>query len=117
VSFAASEPGERVVFKQTFDALHTPDLVPYLRQNDKRVLLVAGLLTSICVLFTAASAAQLGFLAAVVEDCCADRPERHRRTLDTYQFLFDRTTTDAIPDQHATWLAALAALEGPAGAA
>ena len=115
--FAAREPGERVVFKQTFDALHTPDLVPYLRENDKRVLLVAGLLTSVCVLFTAASAAQLGFLAAVVEDCCADRPEKHERTLDGYQFMFGRTTTAAIPEQHAKWLSALAELDGHSVAA
>lgn len=113
VSFAAREPGELVVVKQTFDALHTPNLVPYLRQNNKRVLLVAGLFTSVCVLFTAASAAQLGFLAAVVEDCCADHPEKHKRTLDMYQFIFDRTTTDAIREQHSNWLAALAELDEP----
>jgi len=112
VSFAAREPGELVVFKQTFDALHTPNLVPYLRENDKRVILVAGLLTSVCVLFTAASAAQLGFLAAVVEDCCADSPDKHERTLDEYQFMFDRTTTDAIREQHSNWLAVLAELDG-----
>jgi nicotinamidase-related amidase len=117
LSFAAREPGEHVVFKQTFDALHTPDLLPYLRENDKRVLLVAGLLTSVCVLLTAASAAQLGFLAAVVEDCCADRPEKHKRTLDGYQFMFDRTTTDAIREQHSHWLAALAELDGQGVAA
>jgi nicotinamidase-related amidase len=115
--FAAEEPGEPVFYKQTFDALHAPDLVRYLRENDKRVLLVAGLVTSICVFFTAASAAQLGFLAAVVEDCCADRPERHERTLDQYGFLFDRTTTDAISEGHATWLGALAELDGHGGAA
>jgi nicotinamidase-related amidase len=63
-------------------------------------------------LFTAVSAAQLGFLAAVVEDCCADRPEKHERTLDDYQFIFGRTTTDAICEQHADWLAALAEIDG-----
>ena len=112
LSFAAREPGELVVFKQTFDALYAANLIPYLRENDKRVLLVAGLVTSVCVLFTAASAAQLGFLAVVVDDCCADRPEKHERTLDEYQFMFDRTTTDAIREQHANWLAALAELDG-----
>ena len=116
-AFAAREPRELVVFKQTFYALHTPNLVPYLRENDKRVILVAGLLTSVCVLFTAASAAQLGFLAAVVEDCCADSPEKHERTLDEYQFMFDRTTTDAIREQHSNWLAALAELDGHGGSA
>jgi len=112
LSFAAEEPGELVVFKQTFDGLHTPGLLAYLRENDKRVLLVAGLLTSVCVLLTAASAAQLGFLAAVVEDCCADRPEKHERTLDGYQFMFDRTATDAICEHHPNWLASLAELDG-----
>ena len=111
VSFAVSEPGELVFFKQTFDALHSPDLVSYLRENGKRVILVAGLLTSVCVLFTAASAAQLGFLAAVVEDCCADKLEIHERTLDKYQFMFERTTTDAICEKHANWLTALAELD------
>lgn len=38
----------------------------------------AGLLTSICILFTTVSAMQKGFLAAVVEDCCADEPNAHR---------------------------------------
>jgi nicotinamidase-related amidase len=112
VSFATGEPGEQVIVKQTFDAFHTPDLIAYLRANDKQFILVAGLLTSVCVFFTAVSAAQLGFLAAVVEDCCADSLEMHERTLDNYQFIFARTSTDAICNQHADWLAALSELEG-----
>ena len=111
VSFAAREPGEHLVYKQTFDALHSPDLAAYLRENDKRVILVAGLLTSVCVMFTAASAAQLGFLAAVVEDCCADTLKMHQRTLDSYQFIFDRITTETICEQHSDWIEALAALD------
>ena len=110
VSFAASEPGELVVFKQTFDALSTPIWFPSARERQAGHL-DGRAVTSVCVLFTAASAAQLGFLAAVVEDCCADRPEKHERTLDEYQFIFDRTTTD-IPEQHSNWLAALAELDG-----
>ena len=116
VAFAVESPGERVVFKQTFDALHTSHLVSYLREHNKRVILVAGLLTSVCVLFTAASAAQLGFLAAVVDDCCADRFEKHTRTLDEYQFIFERTTTEAICEQHVHWLTALAELDRQGGA-
>ncbi len=112
VSFAARKPRELVIYKQTFDALHAPNLVSYLRENNKRIILVAGLLTSVCVLFTVASVAQLGFLAVVVEDCCADSPEKHKHTLDEYQFMFERTTTDAIPEQHSKWLAALAELDG-----
>jgi nicotinamidase-related amidase len=109
VDFAISEPGEQVVYKQTFDALHSPKLVSYLREKDKRVILIAGLLTSVCVFFTATSATQLGFLAAVVEDCCADSLKKYEYILDEYQFIFDRTNT--ILEQHTNWHATLAELD------
>ena len=105
--FAVEKPGEVVMVKQAFDAFHNPNLLPYLRGKGKRFLLTAGLITSVCVLLTAASAAQLGFLAAVVEDCCADERFAHEHTLDRYPFIFDRTTTDTIGKNHSTWLAAL----------
>jgi nicotinamidase-related amidase len=105
--FAMEKPGEVVIVKQTFDAFHNPNLLPYLRRNGKRFLLTAGLITSTCVFLTTASAAQLGLLAAVVEDCCADEPFIHEHTLDRYQFIFDRTTTDAICKDHSKWSAAL----------
>ena len=78
--FAVEIPGETVIRKQTFDGFHTPQLLQYLRQQDKRFVLTAGLLTSTCVLFTTASAMQKGFLATVVEDCCADEPNAHKQT-------------------------------------
>ena len=34
---------------------------------------------------------QKGFLAAVVEDCCADEPNAHKQTLERYTFIFERT--------------------------
>ena len=77
LDFAAEQPGEKVIEKQTQNGFHSPELVPYLHSKDKRFLLVAGLVTSVCVVFTATSAAQLGFLAAIVSDCCADYPEAH----------------------------------------
>jgi hypothetical protein len=63
------------------------------------------------VLFTAATAAQLGFLTAVVDDCCADEPSAHEQTLDRYQFIFDRTTVARIPARYAEWQAALEGLD------
>jgi len=106
--FAIEKPGETVIVKQTFDGFHNPNLLPYLRRKGKRFLLTAGLLTSYCVFLTTASAVQLGFLAAVVEDCCADEPFIHEHTLERYQqSIFDRTTTDAICRDHSKWLAAL----------
>jgi nicotinamidase-related amidase len=73
--------------------------------------LAAGLLTSICVLLTTASAMQKGFLAALVEDCCADEPNAHRHTLSRYTFIFERTAVGLIASHHAKWMAALEQLE------
>jgi nicotinamidase-related amidase len=109
--FATEEPKETMFAKQTFDGFHNPNLLPYLRERGKRFLLTAGLVTSVCVLLTTVSAAQLGFLVAMVEDCCADKPFIHDRTLDWYQFIFDRTTTDRICEDHSNWLAALKELD------
>jgi nicotinamidase-related amidase len=110
--FAREEPGERVIVKQTFDGFQNGELLEYLQQKRKRFLLTAGLVTSTCVLFTTVSAAQQGFLTAVVEDCCADEPLAHQQTLDRYRFIFERTTVEAIPEHHAAWLADLERLEG-----
>jgi nicotinamidase-related amidase len=111
VPCAMEAPGEAVIVKQTFDGFHNPQLADHLHQKGKRFLLVAGLVTSTCVLLTAASAAQLGFLAAVVDDCCADQPAAHEETLDRYQFIFDRVTVDRIPQRHAEWRAQLDTLD------
>ncbi|MEJ2710855.1 MAG: cysteine hydrolase [Anaerolineales bacterium] len=109
--FALETPGEMVIVKQTFDGFHNPQLLKYLQQKGKRFLMVAGLVTSTCVLFTAVSAAQHGFLAVVVEDCCADEQALHQQTLDRYQFIFERTTVERILDSYPEWQAALEELD------
>jgi nicotinamidase-related amidase len=87
-------------------------LETHLRRTGKRFLIAAGLLTSVCVLFTTASAVQRGFLTAIVEDCCADGPEAHVQTLDRYDgLLFRRTTVEGLAADYATWRAALEALD------
>jgi len=63
--FALDEPGEKVIIKQTFDGFHAPELLPYLER--KRFVLTAGLVTSVCVFLTTASATQKGFLTAKIE--------------------------------------------------
>jgi nicotinamidase-related amidase len=109
--FALDNPGETVITKQTFDGFYNPELLRYLRQERKRFVLTAGLLTSVCVFLTTASAAQNGFLAAVVEDCCADDPHAHEHTLNRYEFVFQRTFVDCITEHYPDWLAALRELE------
>ena len=104
LDFAVEVPGEKVIEKQTQDGFHNPGLLPYLHSKDKRFLLVAGLVTSVCVVFTAASASQKGFLAAIVSDCCADYPEAHALALRRYRgFLLDVATSGELADRKQEW--------------
>ncbi len=103
--FARHEPGEFVIYKQSFDGFLKPALQAYLEKNQKSFVLVAGLVTSVCVLLTAATAAQRGYLVGLVEDCCADSPEAHEHTLRRYPFIFERTSVDQIAANHESWLA------------
>ena len=112
---AAPLPGETVVVKHTFDAFLGTGLDETLRAAGKRFLLVAGLVTSTCVLLTAASATQLGYLVAVVEDCCADRPTVHEQILQTYPFMFSVTGSARLADDRAEWDEQLAILSGIKG--
>ncbi len=105
--FAREVPGEFVIYKQSFDGFHKPALPAYLEKNQKQYLLVAGLVTSVCVLLTAATAAQRGYLVGLVEDCCADSPEAHDHILRGYPFIFDPISVDQITDCHEMWLADL----------
>ncbi|MCY3773442.1 MAG: cysteine hydrolase, partial [Gemmatimonadetes bacterium] len=93
---AVERTGEPVIRKRTFDAFQQQDLLTHLQRARKSFILVAGLETSVCVLFTAASAVQRGFLAAVVEDCCADDPAKHAAALAHYPFVFDRTSLERL---------------------
>jgi nicotinamidase-related amidase len=104
---AMEQPGEMVITKNTFDGFQKPQLQEYLEKNNKRFLLIAGLVTSVCVLLTAASAAQKGYLVGLVEDCCADKPEAHVHTLSRYPFIFQRTTVAQITGNREQWLADL----------
>jgi nicotinamidase-related amidase len=103
--------GETILLKHTFDGFQNGELEQYLHQRGKRFVLTAGLLTSVCVLLTTASAMQKGFLAAVVEDCCADEPTAHQHTLERYTFIFERTPVGLIRSRHAEWIAALEQLD------
>ena len=100
---AKDEPGEFVIYKQSFDGFHKPALPAYLEKKEKRFVLVAGLVTSVCVLLTAATAAQRGYLVGIVEDCCADSPQAHQHTLQRYPFIFDRTSVDQIVATYDQW--------------
>ncbi len=100
---AAALPGEHIMEKQSFDAFLMDELDPHLQHFDKRFLLTAGLVTSICVFLTTVSAMQRGYLTGMVEDCCADEPVAHQHTLERYSFMFERTTITNLVAQHSRW--------------
>ena len=109
----ATEPSDDPVFiKQTFDGFLSDELQAWLTDNNKQYLLMAGLVTSVCVLLTAAAAAQRGYLVSVVEDCCADKPEAHVHTLERYPFIFDVTSTGDIVASREGWQSQLDTLAG-----
>ncbi|MFT7459294.1 MAG: nicotinamidase-related amidase, partial [Planctomycetota bacterium] len=100
---AAELAGEFVIDKQSFDGFLMDELDPHLQHFNKRFLLTAGLVTSICVLLTTLSAMQRGYLSCIVEDCCADEPAAHAHTLDRYGFMFERTTVTQLAEQQSRW--------------
>ena len=105
LSCAAPEPGERIIVKQSFDGFCNGALEQTLQAGKKRFLLVAGLITSVCVLLTAASAAQRGYPVAVLEDCCADKSLTiHNSVMNNYPFVFERATVSSIADNHGRWV-------------
>src|SRR5262249_44791672 len=97
--FAAPEADEPVITTQTFDSFLNTDLESLLRSRVVKALLLAGLDTSVCVLFTATSAYQRRFVPLVLNDACADEPEKHDTTLRTYNGLcFKLLTTKQVED-------------------
>ena len=105
--FAVELPGEPVVTKQTFDGFLGTNLDEVHTGRGIRCLLVAGLVTSTCVLFTASTATQLGYLVSVVSDCCSDRDEVHHGTLAAYPFVFSTVRSDQIAERRDDWNAEL----------
>ncbi len=110
--FARETSGEAVFYKQGYDGFLNPALREHLDQRGKRFCLTAGLLTGTCVLLTTASAAQRGYLTAVVEDCSADRPESHSATLDYYApWMFQRVRASEVIRSHDKWADEIKRLE------
>ncbi len=92
----APETGEQVVQKAFPNAFRDTDLRAVLERLDVDALVVAGMMTSLCVDATVRAAADLGFDVTVVADACA-APDLE----------FGGRTVVAA-DVHAAFLAALA---------
>jgi len=101
--FAVEQPGEPIVVKHSFDGFLDTGLDELLRARGVRHLLVAGLVTSTCVLFTAATGTQRGYLVSVVADCCSDRGDIHEATLATYPFVFGSVRSTDVAARRDWW--------------
>ena len=84
VDFSQPKTGEKVIEKQTFDAFVETELDEHLRSLGVNTVFLAGLETSVCVLFSATSAYLRKYLSLVVSDACADTVERHSAMLRMY---------------------------------
>ena len=83
--FAIALEGEKIVSKTTFDGFLGTDLDTYLREKSVERVLVAGLVTSACVLMTLHGAFARGYETALVRDCCGDRTtEKHEAICGIY---------------------------------
>ena len=84
--------GEKIVVKPAMDAFHDTGLEKHLRKHHISEVVVCGLLTSVCVLFTAQSAFACGLGVMLYEPACGDRTiERHNESLEHYSgYLYQR---------------------------
>ncbi|MBE0604905.1 MAG: cysteine hydrolase [Deltaproteobacteria bacterium] len=79
----APEPGDVVVEKRTYSGFHATPLHFVLRRNGVRNLAIAGCVTNICILYTAADAAMRGYDTTVDERFVAGLdPGAHAFALD-----------------------------------
>jgi nicotinamidase-related amidase len=76
---------EKVIYKQSLDAFINTELDSYLKYKQKKFLFVAGLDTSVCVLFTAMHAIQLGYWTCFITDCIWDEKPNHDQVLEMYK--------------------------------
>jgi nicotinamidase-related amidase len=77
------EAGDTVVEKRTYSGFHRTQLHSVLRRNGVRSLTLAGCVTNICILYTAAEAAMRGYDVTVDERFVAGlSPDAHAFALD-----------------------------------
>jgi len=85
--FALERGTEPVIIKHTFDGFLHTKLELTLRKMHITHVICAGMVTTCCVLFTAASASAFlrGFKVTLIKDCCADRTvKKHNSIFDVH---------------------------------
>lgn len=67
------EPHEKVVIKYYPNSFYETDLLEYLKANNINQLIIAGMMTHMCVDATSRAAKDLGFPIQIIGDACATR--------------------------------------------
>lgn len=89
----APRPGERIVTKTSYSGFYETELEAELRSLGVDHLILTGVVTNICVLYTAADALMRGFTVTVPPDCVAGLNE------EDHAFALRQTTDVLKPAQ------------------
>ncbi len=74
--------GDTIITKHRYDAFHGTRLHDVLQEHDVSEIVLAGVLTDVCVEYTAQSAYNHDYRVTVLSDCTASRtPDAHRVAL------------------------------------
>ena len=95
VEWARAKENEKIIVKSTFGAFQNTELNEYLQKIQARKIIVCGLLTSVCVLFSSQSAFAMGYEVYLFEPGCADRDKgRHDSIIKIYDgYIFENVTS------------------------
>lgn len=84
--------GEPIIEKNTYDGFHKTRMNDVLKSNGIKTVLVTGVLTNVCVLHTASSAALHDYQPIVLSDCTDALKDSHKEyALNHIEFLFGDT--------------------------
>ena len=82
MDFAQPLDGELSLVKNRFSAFCRTELDGLLHARGIETLVIAGLVTSVCVALTAADAYQRDYAPLIIRECVADEPPRHQAWLE-----------------------------------
>lgn len=76
---------DKIIIKTTHDGFYNTDLGSFLKNNNIKNILIAGISTSVCVDSTARSGAVRGYKVIILEDMVASRSEKlHKFSLENF---------------------------------
>lgn len=76
VDVLAPKPGDYIILKRRYSAFFGTDLDAYLRELGVSELILVGVCTNICILYTAADARMLNYDVTVIRDCVSSFDEK-----------------------------------------